>query len=123
MKLDRTDSLVAAHISANQQSNQKNFFEESKEAIFRGEAALFERSPKRDFPLSLLLNSEEECVAVYRVGMSVDEILRDARNCIGSDRMTSWHLAPPIGGTWFTNPVGEQFVRKVVREAGVKKDR
>ena len=97
--------------------------EESKEAIFRWQAALFERSPKRDFPLSLLLNSEEECVAVYRVGMSVDEILRDARNCIGIDRMTRWHLAPPIGGTWFTNPVGEQFVRKVVREAVVKKDR
>ena len=97
--------------------------EESKEALFRWQTALFERSPERDFPLSLLINSEEECVAVYRGGMSVDEILRNARNCIGIDRMTRWHLAPPMGGTWFTNPVGEQYVRRVLREAIAKKDR
>ena len=97
--------------------------EESKEALFRWQTALFARSPERDVPLSLLINSEEECVAVYRAGMSVDEILRNARNCIGIDRMTRWHLAPPMGGTWFTNPVGEQYVRRVLREAVVKKDR
>ena len=97
--------------------------EESKEAIFRWQTALFERSPERDFPLSLLINSQEECVAIYRSGMSVDEILLNTRNYIGINRMTRWHLAPPMSGTWFTNPVGEQYVRKVVGEAIVKKDR
>ncbi|MCH2060307.1 MAG: CRTAC1 family protein [Verrucomicrobiales bacterium] len=97
--------------------------EESREAIFRWQEALFDRSPGREVPFMLLLNKAGDCVAIYRAGMKLIEVLDTARDWLGIDRMARWHLAPPMGGTWFTNPVEDQYVRRIVNGVSVKENR
>ena len=90
---------------------------QSLAALSRWQAALFDRHPHHDAPVSLLLNANEQCVSIYRGPILIDEVLDDARELIGIDRLTRWHLAPPIHGTWFTNPVGDGYVRDIVEQS------
>ncbi len=88
-------------------------------AILHWQAVLFDRHPRNEVPLGLLLNDKGQCVAIYRGRIIVDELLDDAGRLIGIDPLTRWHLAPPLQGTWFTNPVDDSYVGKIVREAYV----
>jgi len=90
---------------------------DSLEALFRWQTTLFDRSPDHDLPFAILLNANEQCVAIYRGPIMIDEVLDDAREVIGVDPLTRWHLAPPIHGTWFTNPVGDGYVRRIVEQS------
>jgi hypothetical protein len=93
--------------------------QDSLTAILRWQAVLFNRNPKNEVPLGLLLNAKGQCVAIYRGRIIVDEVLDDAVRLIGIDRLTRWHLAPPLQGTWFTSPVDDRYVRNIVRAAYV----
>jgi hypothetical protein len=90
---------------------------DSLAALFRWQAALFDRHPDHDVPLSLLLNANGECVSIYRGSIMINEVLSDTRELIDIDPLTRWHLAPPMQGTWFTNPVDDGYIRRVVEEA------
>ncbi len=90
---------------------------DSLEVLFHWQAALFDRYPDHDLPLAVLLNANEQCVAIYRGPIRVDEVLDDAQEVIGIDPLTRWHLAPPIHGTWFTNPVGDGYVRRIIEQS------
>ena len=90
---------------------------DSLEVLFHWQAALFDRYPDHDLPLAVLLNANEQCVAIYRGPIRVDDVLDDAQELIGIDPLTRWHLAPPIHGTWFTNPVGDGYVRRIIEQS------
>ena len=91
--------------------------EDSLAALFRWQAGLFDRYPDHDATLSLLLNANEQCVAIYRGSIMINEVLDDARELIDIDPLARWHLAPPMHGTWFTNPVGDGYVRRIVEQS------
>lgn len=94
--------------------------QDSLAALLRWLAILFDREPKNEVPLGLLLNAKGQCVAIYRGKIIADELLDDAGQLIGIDPLTRWHLAPPLQGTWFTNPVDDRYVRHFMREAYVR---
>ena len=97
--------------------------QDSLRALVRWQEALFDRRPGHNVPLSFLLNANGDCVAIYRGAIMINEILEDAGELIGIDSLTRWHLAPPMSGTWFTNPVPAGFVRRVIQGSSGEKER
>ncbi len=83
--------------------------------IHRLQAALFDRTPADAVPIAFLLDGAGNVVAIYRGSFVVEEVLQDWRAIRDADERQLYHLAPPLMGTWFTNPLGQ---RDVVRLFG-----
>ena len=86
----------------------------SLETLDRWGAALFDRVPEPDVPLGLLLDSRGHCVAIYRGAVDPELLAADVEKLVGLDPRTRWHFAPPMPGTWFTNPPAGAFVRQLL---------
>ena len=83
-------------------------------SLWKWQAAWFDRRPAASVPFACLVDGQGNCLALYRGGIEVDSILKDARALIGIDPRTRWHLAPPLSGSWFTNPLPRDYVWKSI---------
>lgn len=72
--------------------------------------ALFDRSIPLSVPVSLLLDKNNNVLAIYRGPVGIDALLEDVRSTKDSSDETLHHLAPPLAGQWFTNPVPRAYV-------------
>ena len=87
----------------------------SEERIHGLQTALFDRTPARSVPLALLLDERADAVAIYRGRFEVAEVLADWESIRNADEKQLFHLAPPLRGTWFTNPLGQADVQRFIR--------
>jgi len=78
----------------------------SARRLHRLQAALFDRTPPSTVPLTILLDEAGKAVAIRRGAFAVDELLQDWQLIRSADEKQLYHLAPPLAGTWFTNPLG-----------------
>ncbi|MDB4720201.1 ASPIC/UnbV domain-containing protein [Verrucomicrobiales bacterium] len=95
---------------SNFQGNWGFIPEESFSLVKRWRGTLFELSAQIEFPFSLLLNSNGNCVAIYRSRVS-GEMIRSMSRLVAMDELSRWHNAPLLRGSWFTNPVSKNYVR------------
>ena len=82
----------------------------SLRSLWKWQAAWFDRRSSPSVPFGCLIDGRGSCLALYRSGLDVETIIRDARELVGIDPRTRWHLAPPLNGTWFTNPLDARLV-------------
>lgn len=54
-------------------------------------------------------------LALYRGGIDLEVVLQDARELVGIDLRTRWHLAKPLPVNWFTNPPAEDYALDLIR--------
>ena len=50
-------------------------------------------------------DEESNAVAIRRGSFAIDELLQDWQAIRPADEKQLYHLAPPLAGTWFTNPL------------------
>ena len=73
--------------------------------IHRWQRALFDRTPASTVPLAILLDQRARAVAIRRGAFGIDQLLADWQQLRDADERQLYHLAPPMAGTWFTNPL------------------
>jgi len=83
--------------------------------VKRWRGTLFEHSAQIEFPFSLLLNSNGNCVAIYRSHVS-GEMIQNMSRLAAMDELSRWHNAPLLRGSWFTNPVSKNYVRSFLEQ-------
>jgi secreted protein with Ig-like and vWFA domain len=54
-------------------------------------------------------------LAIYRGELSPDVILQDWQSLQNANPTQRYHLAPPLSGTWFTNPLPQTAVEQLFR--------
>jgi len=79
------------------------------------QAALFDRTPAASVPLGILLDEGGRAVAIYRGPFSTSDVLQDYQSIRGADEKQLYHLAPPLKGRWFTNPLPQSQVSEFLR--------
>lgn len=72
--------------------------------------ALFDRAIPFSVPLGLLIDENQNVLALYRGTVEAGVLLEDAKALLTASDETLHHLAPPFAGRWFTNPVPRAFV-------------
>ncbi|MGI9240907.1 MAG: ASPIC/UnbV domain-containing protein [Verrucomicrobiales bacterium] len=82
--------------------------------IHRLQEALFDRTPADAVPIAFLLDGAGDAVAIYRGSLVVEELLQDWSAIRDADERQLYHLSPPLGGTWFTNPLGRRDLLRFV---------
>ena len=83
--------------------------------VKRWRRTLFERYVDIEFPFSLLLNSNGNCIAIYRSHVS-GEMIQNMSRLAAMNELSRWHNAPLLRGSWFTNPVSRNYVRSFVEQ-------
>jgi hypothetical protein len=117
LAVDGIETAGAAYetIDACRFSGGWGFIEEkSLAALWRWQGRMFDRTPTAAVPVSLLLDAQGRCVAIYRGLVEGETLLEDSGSLLEIDERTRWHLAPPLTGTWFTNPPAADFVDAVL---------
>lgn len=82
--------------------------------LWKWQGAWFERQEPPSVPISILLDGRGQGIAFYRGQLSIDAVLQDAKEVVNVDPLTRWHLAPPLQGSWFTNPISREFVYRSI---------
>lgn len=90
---------------------------ESLAALARLQEALFDGEPPLSVPVTILLDGKGGALALYRGGMSADALDADAARLSQASPLELHHLAAPLPGTWFTNPVDPRWYAESVRRA------
>ncbi|MFT6863152.1 MAG: hypothetical protein ACJAVK_001713 [Akkermansiaceae bacterium] len=88
---------------------------ESALQIHRFQEKLFDLTPSSSVPLALLLAPNGGALAIYRGELSPDVILQDWQSLQNANPTQRYHLAPPLSGTWFTNPLPQTAVEQLFR--------
>ena len=83
--------------------------------VKRWRRTLFERYVDIEFPFSLLLNSNGNCIAIYRSHVS-GEMIQNMSRLAAMNELSRWHNAPLLRGSWFTNPVSRNYVRSFLEQ-------
>ncbi len=78
--------------------------------VHQFQSALFDRTPADSVPLALLLDEAGRAVALHRGPFAVADVLGEWQAIKGADARQLYHLAPPLAGTWFTNPLAPAHV-------------
>ena len=91
-------------------------------ALWKWQAAWFERKYPPAVPFAVLMDGRGRGLALYRGEIDVDAVLKDVEELVGIDSRERWHLAPPLKGTWFTNPPDLSYVQRVVFSATQAKE-
>lgn len=90
--------------------------ERSLQDIFGFQKRLFDRTPRSSVPMAILLDGDFNVGAIYRGRLGVPELLEDLQVVQLADDHQLFHLAPPLAGRWFTNPLKrEEAVRMFAR--------
>jgi hypothetical protein len=74
---------------------------------------LFDRTPESAVPLAFLLDEAGQAIAIYRGSIEIKKMVADWEMVRRANMAVLWHLAPPMKGTWFTNPLPPGGVRRV----------
>lgn len=90
---------------------------ESAKRIHRFQEQLFDRTPPPSVPLAILLDQNHRALAIYRGKISSATILQDWQALQNSNDLQMYHFAPPMSGTWFTNPLPRPYVDRLFSPA------
>jgi hypothetical protein len=74
---------------------------------------LFDRTPAPSVPLAILLDQNLRALVIYRGENDIPTILSDLQTTLGSTAVQLYHLAPPLRGTWFTNPLPQRDIDRL----------
>ena len=94
----------------------------SMESLSTFQARLFDRKPADSVPLTILLDESQQAVALYRGPVTLATLLSDWEMLRPLSPTQRYHLAPPLRGTWFTNPLPPQEVQRLFPVPKVKTD-
>jgi hypothetical protein len=81
--------------------------------IHNFQAGLFDRTPPPTVPLLILLDEKKRALAIYRGETPIAEILEDWQTIRTANETQLYHFAPPLSGTWFTNPLSQREVDRL----------
>ena len=96
-------------------SHQWGFIESSSmRSLFQFQEQLFDRTPSATVPLVILLDEMNQALALYRGPFSLSSILSDWHILKAASPTQRFHLAPPLRGTWFTNPLPPREVSRIL---------
>jgi len=87
--------------------------EPAMKSLFQFQEQLFDRTPASTVPLAILIDEAQQALALYRGEFSVKSILSDWQMLRATSPTQNFHLAPPLRGTWFTNPLPPREVRRL----------
>jgi len=87
----------------------------SAQLIHKFQEALFDRTPAASVPLAILLDPSNHALAIYRGEFAIAEVLQDWQTLQNATPNQLHHLAPPLSGTWFTNPLPQRAVEQLFR--------
>ncbi len=87
----------------------------SAERIHHFQESLFDRIPAASIPLAILLDQNNRALAIYRGEIPFSTILQDWRTLQLATDTQLFHLAPPLHGSWFTNPLPRSAVDQLFR--------
>ena len=87
--------------------------QKSARQLHRFQENLFDRTPEPSVPLAILLDQNHRALAIYRGEFSILTILADLKTILSSNAIQLYHSAPPMKGTWFTNPLGQREVDRL----------
>lgn len=90
----------------------------SAEEIHRFQEQLFDRTPPPEVPLAILLDGFNQALALYRGHLDIATILGDFETLHQAHPVQLYHLAPPLSGTWFTNPLPPREVHRLFGAPG-----
>ena len=76
---------------------------------------LFDRTPASSVPLGILLDPKGQALAIYRGEFQVNDVLQDWITTAAANELQLYHTAPPLRGTWFTNPLPQRHVTQIFR--------
>ena len=82
----------------------------SVQGIHHLQEKLFDRTPASSVPLAFLVDGNFNVGAIYRGTLETEHILKDWASIQHTDDQQLFHLAPPLSGTWFTNPLKREEV-------------
>ena len=88
-------------------------YQKSARKLHRFQENLFDRTPEPSVPLAILLDQNHRALAIYRGEFSILTILADLKTILSSNAIQLYHSAPPMKGTWFTNPLGQREVDRL----------
>lgn len=88
---------------------------ESAGRIHAWQAALFDRTPASSVPLAILIDGSNQAAAIYRGPFDVADVMSDWKMVRDADEKQLYHLAPPMKGTWFTNPLPQSEIIRMLR--------
>lgn len=81
--------------------------------LHRFQEKLFDRTPASSVPLAILLDQAGQTIAIYRGEFLIDNVVRDWTALGAANELQLHHSAPPLRGTWFTNPLPQRDVMRV----------
>lgn len=87
--------------------------QKSTQKLHRFQEQLFDQTPTPSVPLSILLDQNHRALAIYRGELAAPTILGDLREILNVMPVQRYHLAPPLKGTWFTNPLPPREVNRL----------
>jgi len=74
---------------------------------------LFDRTPGPSVPLAILLDQNFRALTIYRGETDISTIVSDLQTTLSSTAVQLYHLAPPLRGTWFTNPLPQRDIDRL----------
>ena len=83
--------------------------------IHHFQETLFDRTPAASVPLAILLDENQRALAIYRGELPISTILQDWKTLQRASDTQLYHLAPPLHGSWFTNPLPRPEVDRIFR--------
>lgn len=86
----------------------------SLRALWKWQNAWFERKSPPTVPFAILIDGKGNGLSLYRGRIDVNTVLKDSRELIGINPRERWHLAPPLKGTWFTNPLSKAYIQNAI---------
>ena len=81
--------------------------------IHQFQEKFFDRTPLPTVPLAILVDQHHRALAIYRGELVIATILADSRTLLYGNAIQLYHLAPPMKGTWFTNPLPQREVDRL----------
>ena len=91
-----------------------NILEEgSMQSLHDFQKRLFDRTPAPTVPLAIILDEYHQAVALYRGPMEIKTLFSEWQKLRSLTLIQRYHLAPPLKGTWFTNPLPPREVYRL----------
>lgn len=88
---------------------------ESANRIHKFQEKLFDHTPPSSVPLAILLDPNNRALTIYRGEISTATILQDWQALQNANATQLHHFAPPMSGTWFTNPLPQGEVERLFK--------
>lgn len=110
----KADLEVIALTPPDTEESTANILEESSmQSLHDFQKRLFDRTPAPTVPLAIILDEYNQALALFRGPIEIESLFSEWRKLRSLTPIQLYHLAPPLKGTWFTNPLPPREVYRL----------